>query len=310
MVFRVSRFRLHCTQRRVILPLHVPTVKSRAPMPHRLTILRPPATGIALAAAVGRLTAVPLRLEQSELPRASAHLACGDFETVRALIRGAVPGPALPLMLARYVRWTGDLQGAAAIWPTVLSALDMVLENEADHELRQQTAALLGGAATDLGDAALAARLYRYAREGASSAHDDIAAYVPDRSDDQDVNVICDVAHDLLGIDPDASRGRLRLRPRLAEHAVLEARHIRFADGSVSITASRTRSSSAYRVEQVEGSIPVTLLLEPFVEHPQSAEIDGRPADLAPRTVARGVIVPVQLVLDDVRTLVVSTAGG
>ena len=271
-------------------------------MPHRLTIVRPPDVGVALAQAVSRLSTVPLRIDRDSLPRASAHLACGDFESVRDLLRTAGADPALPLMLARYVRWTGDLQGAAAIWPLVLDALDDVLAPDADPALRQDTAALLQGTATDLGDAPLAARLHRYAR--------DTAAAPAAKDGDPDVDVICDVAHELLGIEPDASRGRLRLRPRLGTRDVIEARHIRFADGSVALLAERDGSILLFRVEQVEGSIPITLLLEPFVDEPRNAEIDGRPAELLPQTVDGDTIVPVQLVLDDVRTLAVRTGAG
>lgn len=293
-------FRLHCTHRRVILPLHVPTVKSGVTLPQRLTVVHPPEVGAALARAVSRLTAAPLQLSVRELPRVSAHLACGDFESIRARIRTAAPDPALPLALARYVSWTGDLQGAAAIWPIVLSALEDVLAANGDAVLRQRTAAALQGPATDLGETALAARLHRYAREHvASSAPEHV---------DPDVKVICDVAHVLLGIDPDAARGRLRLRPRLGERDLLDARHVRFADGSVSIRAVRTAAALEYRVEQVEGSIPLTLLLEPFVDDPIRAEVDGHTAELVPQSVEGGVIVPVQLVLDDVRTLIVHTA--
>src|SRR5690606_34801086 len=99
--------------------------------------------------------------------------------------------------------------------------------------------------------------------------------------------------------------GRLRLRPRLGAHRALEARHIRFADGSITLHAAQDGSALVYRVGQVEGSIPVTLLLEPFVERPLSAEVEGRPADLVPQMVGEETIVPVQLVLDEERTLVV-----
>lgn len=272
-------------------------------MPHRLTIVRPPDIGVALAQAVAGVTAGPLRIDTGALPQASARLACGDFESVRDLLRDAVPDPALPLMLARYIRWTGDLQSAAGIWPRVLTALEHVLAPDADPVLQQHTAALLQGTATDLGDAHLAARLHRHARNAA-------ATFAVEKGRDPDVDVVCDVAHHLLGIEPDASRGRLRLRPRLGAYAALDARHIRFADGSVTLTAAHEGSTVQYRVEQVEGSIPITLLLEPFVEQPRAAEVDGRPAGLVPQTVNGGIIVPVQLVLDDVRMLVVHTGAG
>jgi hypothetical protein len=119
--------------------------------------------------------------------------------------------------------------------------------------------------------------------------------------------MICDVAFNILGLEPDAVRGRLRLRPRLDRFAEIEALNIRFGDGSVGMSATRDGAMIVLRIEQDSGAIPMTVLLEPFVDGPVSAEVDGRRADLTPRSTDGGTIVPVQLVLDQARTLIIHT---
>jgi hypothetical protein len=121
------------------------------------------------------------------------------------------------------------------------------------------------------------------------------------------VHLVCSIVFDVLGLEPDATRGRIRLRPQLHRHDTLEARSIRFGDGSISMSAEHTDGTVVIRIAQDAGSIPVTALLEPIVDIFASAEVDGRAADLVPRTVADGVIVPVQLVLDGARTVVIRT---
>ena len=113
----------------------------------------------------------------------------------------------------------------------------------------------------------------------------------------------------------------MRLRPRLYRLDELHVRAILFGDASVCLRAAREHDRLTICAAQEAGSIPVTLLLEPFVMGPGSATVDGRPADLEPRQVTRapelrwatrdpahtagGTILPVQLLLDDVRTLVI-----
>ncbi|HEX2167692.1 MAG TPA: hypothetical protein VHG09_10715, partial [Longimicrobiales bacterium] len=173
--------------------------------------------------------------------------------------------------------------------------------------------------ATDLGDVQLAARLHGIARaigtplvtrdDGAedNGVADDGAA--DDGAEDDlaegDIALIRRIAFETIGIDPDASRGRLRLRPRLNQLDELHVRSIRFSDGSISLHADRTDDVLSIRVQQDAGSIPITLLLEPFVNDPGPATVDGQPADLTPLAVHDGTILPVQLVLDEERTLTV-----
>lgn len=297
-------------------------------MHDRLTIVRPPALGAALARAADEACARPIAVSAGDLPLLDARLACGDFEGVLTVLRDARAAPALPLFLARYMSWSGDLPSAAAVWDTVLASLDAVLGDEADPGLRRATCVALARTATDLGDAPLAARLHAITRrhaagsgdladladpadpaDSADSPHSANSPHSADFADspqrDQASRLIHDVAFNILGIEPDASRGRFRLRPRLDRFDQLEAHHIRLGDASVSMTALCGDEGCAIWVEQDAGSIPLTVLLEPFVTRPGTALVDGEPADLAPRTLADGTILPVQLVLDHARSLVI-----
>jgi hypothetical protein len=292
---------LRAVRCRIILPLPGFTVKAR--MPDRLLIVRPPALGTALADAVARACARPIAVAASDIPLLDARLACGDFDAVRVLLRTAVPAPELPLFVARYAMWTGDLQSAAGAWAAVLASLDLNADRMS-VALRRTARIEIAQTATDLGDAPLAGRLLGSARN-ADPADTANPAAPPDP--DPDSTMICDVAFNVLGLQPDAVRGRLRLRPRLDRFAEIEALNIHFGGGSVRVSATRDGAAIVLRIEQDAGGIPITVLLEPFVDSPETADVDGRRAQLMPRNVDGGTIVPVQLVLDQVRTLVVHT---
>jgi len=274
-------------------------------MPDRLLLVRPPALGAALALAVQRACARRIAVAGRDIPLLDARLACGDFDSVRVLLGAAFPDPALPLFVARYAMWTGDLQSAAGAWAAVLASLDLTAEDPMSASLRRTASIEIARTATDLGDAPLAARLLGDAR----NAGPVVGTPGPDPPADADPDsmMISDVAFNVLGLEPDAVRGRLRLRPRLDRFAEIEALNIRFGDGSVGMSATRERAAIVLRIEQESGAIPMTVLLEPFVDGPVSAEVDGRRADLPPRSTDGGTIVPVQLVLDQVRTLIIHT---
>ena len=266
-------------------------------MQDRLTIDRPAELGAELDGAVRAVCARAITVTPQHIHLLDARHACGDFEAVLAALRAAPPAPALPLFIARYVRWSGDLHSIAALWNTALTSLELVLPDTASSALRHATCTEFAAVATDLGDPQLAARLLGIARATAAEPWP--------VGNDPESALIHHVAFRTLGLEPDAARGRLRLRPRLDELQQIRARNIRFGDGNVSLSAVRADGRLTLRVEQEAGAIPVTVLLEPFVLGAGRATIDGQPADLESQIVAGGTILPVQLVLDDARTLVV-----
>jgi hypothetical protein len=118
---------------------------------------------------------------------------------------------------------------------------------------------------------------------------------------------ITTLAHGLLGIEPDAARHRLRVRPKIGpEPATVDARAIRFGDASISLRIERDERSIRITAAQDEGAIPATVLLEPvFSGRVRGTWIDRRPAALDVRPLGDCLVVSVQLVLDDERSLVV-----
>jgi hypothetical protein len=119
------------------------------------------------------------------------------------------------------------------------------------------------------------------------------------------------LAHSVLGIDPDAARHRVALRPRLPPGwDELDVRNMAMGENGVAMAVRREPGRLLCRVEQHAGAIPVTALLELCLHEPVlGVEVDGRPAELAQRHVAGGTLLPVQLVLDHVRTVTVALAG-
>jgi hypothetical protein len=257
-------------------------------------LIRPAAVAAAFDDAVERIRATPLALATGSIPLIEARLLCGDFEAVARVLSDSAPHPALPLAVARLHDWTGDLHTLTRVFPAVRAALETIDE----PGLRGATWAALQRAATDFGDTTLAATLARRARAEPGADAAAVAAV-----DHGPAGIVLTTAR-LFGPDPDAFRGRITLRPNPADHAGIEARNLRFADGSLSLTVERTRDALSCTIEQETGATPFTVLLEPVVDRVDSAEVDGRPARLDVRPVPGGVTAPVQLVLDDVRTVV------
>jgi hypothetical protein len=238
---------------------------------------------------------------------------------VRPLLN-ALDGAVLPALLARYVAWSGDLAAAVANWDRArIAAMDARLDDDDDLALVTAAAAVTGAErlATDLGDPQLASRLLPRARDARAALQDrplhaaarhlaacldllppDSAPTIPYGS--VDAELLLDTVHVLIGVQPDAARHRLWLRPRLpAGWVALSVQDIQCGDDSVRLDADLLPGLLTVRLEQDAGAIPVTALLEPFVPGAVSAvRVDGRPASLAPRAVEGGTRVPVQLVLD------------
>jgi hypothetical protein len=330
-------------------------------MRESITIQMPVADGQLLGRAVTELTRTPVP-EQPETLRVLALLAAGRFDLVPPLIRAPSRlGAALPLVLARYVAWTGDLAAAAAAWQharsIVMAAIDVLpagsaaTGNDTAHDaealvLSAGSFAGMARVATDLGDPQLAARLLGAARVAlqrlaAQPLPPDVAALgtainlvddatpaalwhdaglrarlttddgsrqgpQPDTAADA-ARLILALVHGSLGVEPDATRHRLRIRLRLpAGCADLRVDDIGFGDGTLGLHVSQAAGKIRVRIRQDSGAVPITVLLEPVLPGGsvvQAATVDGTLASLSPRPVADGVMVPVQLVLDADREL-------
>lgn len=314
-----------------------------------LALSRPPELGIRLADAA-RDVAIQAdsldRLDDAALPVILALLATGAFPAAARLIRQLAPSAdpwALAAAAGRFAAWSGDLDALAPLRHHGLRLLDtdspVPPDGAAGTDIVIAAAALAAVErnATDLADPATAARAHAALRPLRNA----IATGVPDErvrlladalgldagpraavsaapSQAAQANsapewIVLHVVHQLLGVDPDATRGRLRLRPDLHGPAGTEAAPIlplrldglAFADGSVMFEVEFEEDGALlYSLEQDSGAIPTTALLEPLLPgRPRAAEVDGRPADLRARQTSQGMVLPVQLVLDAPRRL-------
>jgi hypothetical protein len=334
-------------------------------MRESITIQMPVADGHLLHRAVTELTRAPVP-ERPDTVHVLALLAAGRFDLVAPLLRSpARLGAELPLVLARYVAWTGDLAAAAAAWQharaVVSAAMDALPPGSAatnepaigtapDAEALVLSAGSLAGmarVATDLGDPQLAARLIGAARVPLQRLADqplpphvaelvtainlvedavpaafwhDHALRAPLATDDGShpdthrpdaasgaARLILALVHGSLGVEPDATRHRLRIRLRLpADYPDLRVDDIGFGDGTIGLHVSQTADSILVRIRQDTGAVPVTVLLEPVLAGGSvmlAPTVDGVAAALSPRPAADGTMVPVQLVLDADREL-------
>lgn len=116
----------------------------------------------------------------------------------------------------------------------------------------------------------------------------------------------------VLGCDPDAERGRLRLRLHVPEAwPAWGVDRLRIGDAAIELRVERDAGNVEITADQVSGPLPLTLILEPTVHAPVAAAlVDGRPAELALRPLADRVVAPVQLVLDAPRQLTLRLGVG
>jgi hypothetical protein len=230
------------------------------------------------------------------LPDARDALLTGDFDTARdALLflgryqgsdgRGE-PGATVPyLALAgEYHAWTGDTAAMGTEWPRLMAAWDRV------GGLAEQT--LVDGlvhVAEALGERAPVRRA-----RGQGLGHG-VAPTGLER------------VRRLLGVEPDAVRGRLMLRPRPpAEWGHFQVRGLAMGDAAFALAYRRTGSLHRVTIRQDRGAVPATLILELEIPGPlRAARVDGMSAELtAVEAEDRGAWrVPVQLALDHERVV-------
>jgi hypothetical protein len=268
------------------------------------------------------------QLDEDTLPILLALTAAGCFRTAARLLDGhasTAPPHVLAAAACRYAAWSGDASRIAPHWPRIAQLL------AADTPASTRTRIIAAGAchalertATDLADHATAAR----ARAAAASLTPDrtadpllaaalaLTADSPDATD-HTVDGTGDVVHPTgaayavlrfvhgtLGAEPDAARHRLTLAPRPLPLMVDE---LAFGDATITVGIETDTLRTVLHIDQQSGAIPITLLLQPVLTAaPARVTIDGHPAQLRPRATASGVMVPVQLLLDAPRTVIMS----
>ncbi len=117
----------------------------------------------------------------------------------------------------------------------------------------------------------------------------------------------------MLGVVPDASRGRVRLRPQLPQawdRLVVE--RLRIGDCDVSLRYERYGDVHSFRLRQDRGAVPLRVVLEPALPTPrlERIRVDGVEARLETRSFGERLLAPLQVVLDAERTVELATADG
>lgn len=241
---------------------------------------------------------------------ALAALALGDFDAAATLARslgaGQLPDGTLPgettadylLLLTRHLAWTGDIHTLREEWPRILrAAAHPPPPTAGPHELRSWAAACreLPIAAESIGETSPPMQPVQVTQPG------QVTGGAPEC---EPADLVDHYLHDLLGLEPDAPRNRLVLRPRLPEgwdH--LELRCLRFGDAEIDLRYRRNGDHHRFSLVQESGAIPVRVIFEPALPGRRliAARVDGVDATLDPRAVEGRVVVPIQIVLDDLR---------
>lgn len=243
---------------------------------------------------------VPTEWPASEprLETGIASLAIGDREFSRALVE-RLTGADYLLLAARYFLWSGNDGWLRAQLPRIDRELPATQSFAELHEL----AIALESIGADAEAAAVRAQCANAQRRILPDWESCAAEELPTASPIDTVNVF---VHGLLGVAPDAPRGRLRLRLCLPERwSTLSVENLRMGDALVLLQCTRDNGHFSYVVEQVAGAMPVRLIFEPtFTKVVTSVLVDDVRAklDLRPYGPQR-VVAPVQLMLDHQRVL-------
>jgi hypothetical protein len=118
--------------------------------------------------------------------------------------------------------------------------------------------------------------------------------------------LLATLVHGLLGLDPDAPSGRLRLAPAFPTRMdAFRARGLTVGDARVDLEYIRHDATHRFVLTPREARVPPMLVLEPRLPctRVSAARVDGAPADLDATVAGDRTRVRVQLPLDGVRTV-------
>ncbi len=216
--------------------------------------------------------------------------------------------PLYLLLAARYLSWTGDLRFLRGEWRRVLRAYEACLAI-GSREMESVAAGILAAALPELADAAEAigergAAVELRGTPGRADRGASKQAAIPGSSG------IATLIHDILGAEPDAARGRLVLRPvPPPDWSRFRVSGLAVGDTSVGLDYRRSETTHTFRLTQARGAAPIQLILEPSLPGGglRSAVVDGVPAELDARRARDRIVVPVQVVLDHAREVVLET---
>jgi hypothetical protein len=215
------------------------------------------------------------------------------------------------LLAAQYLAWTGDVPGLRAEWPRVTRAWEAWAARVARS--RDAPPARTGSGPEPTMNASPVPALLRAAEsladaETARSLRDAAAVLTGPSSAWEGAwsGSTVPFLWRLLDPEPDAPQGRLVLRPRPPrDWPWFHVRGLAMGDCTIQLRYQRHGDRHAFLVNQDRGAAPVRLVLEPGLPgRLRSARVDGQPAELNARATGDRTTVPVQLVLDHERTVV------
>lgn len=116
---------------------------------------------------------------------------------------------------------------------------------------------------------------------------------------------VLNITDNILGIEADASRGRLVLRPLLPKAWTdVVVRNMRIGDAAIEMRFLEDNSVCRFSLMQTSGAYPIRLIFEPALIPPvRFVFVDGVLATLDVRTVDGRIVAPVQIMLDDKRVV-------
>ncbi len=224
------------------------------------------------------------------------------------VVRSDIDDPRAALATGAWAAWRGEmlpvveLREAGMRWLRTMAGAAVAV----DDELAACALLLAPAAAEAADDIALLERLRRRPGQGGSLERLASAARVAGEAAAAAGEALT-ALHGLLGIVPDAPRGRVRLAPDLTEGAY-GIDGLAVGDTMLSLrTVNRELGTIAIVVEQTAGAMPLTAILEPRLpaRRLRQVEVDGRPATLDARQDGNGLCVSVQLVIDQPRRLTI-----
>lgn len=117
------------------------------------------------------------------------------------------------------------------------------------------------------------------------------------------------LAHGLLGLDPDAPVGRLRIAPRLPQQLTsVEVRGITLGDATLRMKYRQEGPSHLFTLEPEIASVPPLVVFEPSVYgRIFEIRVDGLIADLNTRSVGPMMVASLQLPIDALRSVEIIT---
>lgn len=249
----------------------------------------------------------------------------------RAAAEGVAEDGRWLLLVARYLAWTGDLVLVKDQWARVVERADRVAREgsaagDLQLDLRRRALIELAVAAEEVGDRALAKRVREAAGDAASTPElrgswpgpsersgGGHAAGGSGRSDVglESAALVEEVVGRVLRVEPDASRGRLVLRPRLPSGwSRCAVRGLAVGEAVMEMEYRSDGGAHAWTVRQRHGRAPLTLIFEPAMPGVRvvAARVDGAAAELDAVAAEGRVQVAVQLVLDHERRVEVEIA--